>query len=89
MTTRRVSKNLQQGRSSGEGIGYRGDNTGPKCQETRYNFNPATFFVHCFWGRRPDGIAINEALQIVFFEFKHSTCNRQGQGVPNSDRSSK
>ena len=35
-----------------------------KCQETQYNFDPAAFFVNCFWGRRPDGVAINEALQI-------------------------
>jgi len=38
-----------------------------KSQETRYNFCPASqsFFVNHFWGRRPDWVAINEALQIV------------------------
>ena len=35
-----------------------------KCQETRYNFDPAAFFVNRFWGRRPHGVAINEDLQI-------------------------
>ena len=37
-----------------------------KSQETRYNLDPGSFFVNCFWGRRPDGVAINEALQIVY-----------------------
>ena len=36
-----------------------------KSQEARYNLDPESFFVNCFWGRRPDGVAINEALQIV------------------------
>jgi len=36
-----------------------------KSQETRYNLDPGSFFVNCFWGRRPDGVAINEALKIV------------------------
>jgi len=34
-----------------------------KIQETQYNFDPASFFVTRFWGRRPDGIAINDALR--------------------------
>ena len=34
-----------------------------KSQEARYNL----FFVNHFWGRRPDGVAINEALKIVYF----------------------
>jgi len=29
------------------------------------NLDPGSFFVNRFWGRRPDGDAINEALQIV------------------------
>ena len=65
MATRRVSKNMQQGRAGGEGTGYRGDNTVKKIQKTRYNLNPGSFFVNRFWGRRPDGVAINEALKIV------------------------
>ena len=45
-----------------------------KSQETWYNFDPTAFFVNRFWGRRPDGVAINEALQIVYIlEFKRST----------------
>jgi len=50
-----------------------------KSQETRYNFDPAAFFVNNFWGRRPDGVAINEALQIVFMlEFKGLTDMDEG-----------
>ena len=74
MAMRRVSKNLQQGRACGDGTGYRGDNTGQKSQGARYNFDPESFFVNRFWGTRPDGVAINEALQIVYMlEFKRST----------------
>jgi len=48
-------------------------------QETQYNFNPVSFFVNRFWGRRPDGVAINEALQIVYIlEFKQSTNSDKG-----------
>jgi len=44
-----------------------------KSQETRYNLDPGSFFVNRFWGRRPDGVAINEALKIVYIlEFKRS-----------------
>ena len=50
-----------------------------KSQETRYNLDPESFFVHRFWGRRPDGVAINEALKIVYiFEFKRSTDGDEG-----------
>jgi len=45
-----------------------------KSQETRYNLDPGSFFVNRSWGRRPDGVAINEALKIVYIlEFKRST----------------
>jgi len=45
-----------------------------KSQETRYNLDPGSFFANRFWGRRPDGVAINEALQIGnILEFKRST----------------
>jgi len=45
-----------------------------KSQVTRYNLNPGSFFVTRSWGRRPDGVAINEALQIVYIlEFQRST----------------
>ena len=50
-----------------------------KSQDTRYNPDPASFFVNRFWGRRPDGIAINEALQIEYIlEFKRSTDRDEG-----------
>jgi len=45
-----------------------------RSQEARYNLEPGSFFVNCFWGRRPDGVAINEALKIVYIlELKRST----------------
>ena len=45
-----------------------------KSQESRYNLDPESFFVNHFWGRRPDGVAINVALQIGYIlEFKLST----------------
>ena len=48
-------------------------------QETRYNLNPGSFFVKSFWGRRLDGVAINEALKIVYIlEFKRSTDRDEG-----------
>jgi len=79
---RSVSKNLQQGRSAEEGTGYRGDNT---CQKKsrgtvlRYCFNPESFFVSCFWSRRPRGFSINEALQIGYIlEFERSTDRVEG-----------
>jgi len=34
-------------------------------QERLYNINPVSFFINRFWGRQPDGVAINEALWIV------------------------
>jgi len=37
-----------------------------KSQEVRYNLDPGSFFVNRFWGRRPEGVAINEALKIVY-----------------------
>ena len=50
-----------------------------KSQGTLYKFDPGSFFVNCFWGRRPDGVAINEALKIVYIlEFKRSTDMDEG-----------
>jgi len=50
-----------------------------KSQETRYNLDPGSFFVNHFWGRRPDGVAINVALKIVYIlEFKWSTAKDEG-----------
>ena len=80
MATRRVSKNLQQEKDGGEGTVYRGDNTCQKnSQEARYNLDPESFFINRFWGRRLHGVAINEALQIVYIlEFKRSTDRNVG-----------
>jgi len=50
-----------------------------KSQETLYKLDPGSFFVNRFWGRRPDGVAINEALKIVYIlEFKRSTDRDEG-----------
>jgi len=50
-----------------------------KSQEARYNLNPESFFVNRFWGRRLDGVAINEALKIVYIlEFKRSADRDKG-----------
>ena len=47
---------------------------------TRYNLDPESFFINCFWGRRLDGVAINEALQVMhILEFK-----RQQTGTRDS-----
>jgi len=55
-----------------------------KSQEARYNLDPGSFFINRFWGRRPDGVAINEALKIVYIlEFKRSTDRRQSWGPSN------
>jgi len=48
-------------------------------QETRHKHDPATFFMNRFCGRRPDGVTINEALQITYIlEFKRSTDKGEG-----------
>jgi len=36
-----------------------------KIQGAWCNLDLGSFFENRFWGRRPDGVAINEALQIV------------------------
>jgi len=74
VATRRVSKNRQDERSGGNVTGYRGDNTSQKNQETPYNFDPVAFFANRFWGWPLHGVAINEALPIVYIlEIKQST----------------
>ena len=50
-----------------------------KSQVTRYNFDPAAFFKNRFCCRRLDGVAINEALQIVYIlQFKRLTDRDEG-----------
>ena len=46
-----------------------------KSQETRYSFDPVSFFENHIWGRRPDGVAVNEAYVV---EFKRSTDRDEG-----------
>jgi len=50
-----------------------------KGQEAQYNLDPGSFFENRFWSRRPNGVAINEALHIVYnSEFKRSTDRNEG-----------
>jgi len=50
-----------------------------KRQETRYNFDAGAFSVNRFWGRRPDAVAMNEALKIVYIlESERSTDRDEG-----------
>jgi len=50
-----------------------------KSQEARSNLDPGSFFENHIWGRRPDGVAINEDMQIVYnLEFKRSTDRDEG-----------
>ena len=37
-----------------------------KSQVARYNLDPGSFFENRSWSRRPDGVVINEDLQIVY-----------------------
>jgi len=50
-----------------------------KSQEARHNLDRGSFFVNRFWGRRPDRVAINEALKIGYISyFKRSTDRDEG-----------
>jgi len=49
-----------------------------KSQETQYNFDPPTFFVNRFWGRRSDGVAIKEALRISYISALKRSTDRDG-----------
>ena len=58
-----------------------------KSQKTRYNLHPESFFVSRLWGRWPDGVAINKALQIEYItEFKRSR-DRQWWEITKGKRS--
>jgi len=89
VVTRRVSKNLQQGRSGEKAQDIEVTMPVKKSQEARYNLDPESFFVNRFWGRRPDGVTINEALQIEYIlEFKRLTDRDEGfLEVPRKSRS--
>ena len=79
MATRRVSKNLQQGKAGEEATGYRGDNTCQKKSRDMVQPRSRVFLCRSFWGRRSDGVAINEALKIVYIlELKRSTDRDDG-----------
>jgi len=58
---------------------YRGKYATQKKSGASHNLDPGSFSVNPFWGRRPDGVAINEALHIVYIlEFKLSTDRDEG-----------
>ena len=66
---KQLLRNLQQGRSSEQGTKNRGDNTSSK----------SFLFNDHFWDRRPDGVAMNKALRIVYlFEFDLSADRNEG-----------
>ena len=44
-----------------------------KITRRRYNLNLESFATDRFYGRQPDGVAINKALQIAVLECKRST----------------
>ena len=74
MATRRVSKTLQQVNLAEKAQVIEVTIPVKKSQEVRHNLDPGSFFVNRFWGRRPDGVAINEDLQIVYIlELKRLT----------------
>ena len=45
-----------------------------KNQEARYNLDLGSFFVNHFWGKRPDGVAINDdtVMMCRSYIFKNS-----------------
>ena len=50
-----------------------------KSREARYKLNRGSFFENRFWGRRLNGVAINEDMQIVYIlEFNRSTDRDKG-----------
>jgi len=50
-----------------------------KSQVARYNLDPESFVVNRFWDKRPDGVTINEDMQIGYIiEFKRSTDRDEG-----------
>ena len=74
-----ATKNLQRGRAGGEGTKYRSDNTCQKKSRGTVQPRSRVFLRKSFLGRRPDGVAINEALKIVYIlEFKRSTDRDEG-----------
>ena len=79
MATRRVSKNLQQGRAGGEGTGYRGDNTCQKKSRDTIQPRSRVFLRKSFLGQATEWVAINEDLQIAYIvEFERSTDRDEG-----------
>jgi len=71
VTTRRVSKN-PQGRAGSLEKAQDIEVAIPvkKSQETRYNLDPGSFFINRSWGRRADGVAINESEDRTYFRIQ-------------------
>ena len=79
MATRRVAKNLHKEDLAEKAQDIEVAIQVKTSQQTRHNLDPVSFFVNRLWGRRPDGVAINEALQIVYIlEFKRSADKDEG-----------
>ena len=79
MATRRVAKNLHKEDLAEKAQDIEVAIQVKTSQQTRHNLDPVSFFVNRLWGRRPDGVAINEALQIVYIlEFKRSQDRDKG-----------
>ena len=80
VATRRVSKNLQQGRAGGEGTGYRGDSTSKKKSRCKVQPRSRVFLRKSFlgqatgWGRSQWGYE-------EFISFRIQTVDRQGRRV--------
>jgi len=74
VTTRRVSKNLQQGRAGGTGTEYRGDNTCQKKSRGTVQPRSRVCLRKSFLGQATRWGRNHETLQIVYIlEFKQST----------------
>ena len=100
MATRRVSKTLQQVNLAEKAQDIEVTIPVKKSQEVRHNLDPGSFFVHRFWGRHPDGVAINEDLQIVyilelkrltdrdkrFLEMKEAEANEQHKSIMDASK---
>ena len=65
LKSKRSAKNKQTNK---ELVSFRpmNENTRKKRSRKTVQLSPEFFFIHRFWGRRPDGVAIKEALHILY-----------------------
>ena len=93
MATRRVSKNLRQGRSGREGTGYRGDNTSQKKSRGTVQHRSRVVLRKSFlgqvtgWGRNRQGSADQNTFKRTtdrdegFLEVKEAEANEQHKSI--------